>query len=73
MDFTKTFHLDTHPNISPYRAELSQSGRTIFITGASRIERAIAHSFAKAGAARLALIARRPDSLSEAKDELEKR
>ncbi|KAL1845885.1 hypothetical protein Plec18170_009485 [Paecilomyces lecythidis] len=73
MDFTTKFHCDTYPALSPKRPELSQNGRTVFITGgAGGIGLAIARSFVEAGAARLVLVARRSGNLTEAKYELEK-
>ena len=73
MDFTNQYHLDSYPSLSPTRPELSQSGCTVLITGgAGGIGLAISRSFAKAGAARLILVARRAANLAEAKEELEK-
>jgi short-subunit dehydrogenase len=73
MDFTSKLHLDSYPALAPTRAELSQAGRTVFITGGSGgVGLAIGRSFAEAGVTRLVLVARRAAILAEAKDELEK-
>lgn len=71
MDFTKSYHLDTYASISCTRPELSQIGRTIFITGgASGVGLAISKSFIEAGASRLIIVGRRAEILEEAKSEL---
>lgn len=57
MDYVPTIHNDTYPAIDPTKADLK--GKYIFITGASKgVGEAAAISFAKAGAAGLALDAR---------------
>ena len=59
ITFTKTQPNDTYPFISPSKADLS--GRHVLITGGSKgIGRAIAISFAQAGASAIALLARSP-------------
>jgi len=63
----KTFHTKPYPAISPLREGLSQAGRTVLITGGgSGIGFEIAKSFIKASAARLIIIGRRKDVLSNA-------
>jgi len=57
-DFTSTIHHDTYPAIDPAN-QLEFSRKHVFITGASKgVGRAIAISFAKAGAAGIAIGAR---------------
>jgi len=66
---TRLIHNDTYPAISPLQQNLT--GAAILITGASRgLGRAIAVSFAKAGASYIALAARSnlEDSEKEVKD-----
>ncbi|KAL4888403.1 hypothetical protein BDV59DRAFT_196457 [Aspergillus ambiguus] len=64
--FTSIWHNDTYPAISPSRPELSAAGKTIVITGAgSGIGRAVALSFARAGARKIALIGRTETKLLE--------
>lgn len=67
----KTFHTKPYPAISPLREGLSQAGRTVLITGGgSGIGFEIAKSFIKASAARVIIIGRRKDVLSNAVSEL---
>lgn len=55
--YTHTVHNDTYPAISPLSADLS--GQSVFIAGASRgIGKAIALSYARAGASQIAIGAR---------------
>lgn len=70
--FTKTYHHDPYPSISPLRPELSLSGRKVLITGGGRgIGKAIAFAFALAGASVLVLVGRTEASLLETKKEIE--
>ena len=56
--FTPTIHSDTYPAISPI-SQSNLTGRSVFISGASRgIGRATALSYARAGAAKIAVTAR---------------
>lgn len=64
---TKTVHNDTYAEIDPTQADLS--GKAVFITGASRgLGKAIAASFAKAGASYIAIGAR--SGLDEAENDV---
>ncbi|KAF2845693.1 oxidoreductase-like protein [Plenodomus tracheiphilus IPT5] len=59
LNFTPTTHHDTYPYIDPTRSDLG--GKYVFITGASKgVGKVIALSYAKAGAAGIALGARSP-------------
>ncbi|KAK5949015.1 hypothetical protein OHC33_009936 [Knufia fluminis] len=65
---TKKWHDTTYPSLSPTRPELSAKGKTILITGGGTgIGAATAHSFAAAGASRIALLGRRPQPLHDTK------
>lgn len=65
MDFTYLNHHTSYPTIQQY----DHTGRSVLITGASRgIGRAVAVSFAKAGASTIILVAR--SSLDQTRDEL---
>lgn len=67
-DFVPTTHHDTYPYIIPTGTELS--GKSVLVTGASRgLGRAIAIRCAKAGCARIALLAR--SSLDSVVNEIE--
>ena len=64
LHFTLTLHNDTYPAISPTLSNLT--GKTIFITGTSKgIGRAIAISYARAGASSIAIAARSEDVLNQ--------
>ncbi|KAF6815317.1 D-erythrulose reductase [Colletotrichum sojae] len=62
----KTIHKKGYPAIDPSRPELSQTGRTVLITGGSGgIGFAIARGFAQAGAAHVIITGRRANALDE--------
>jgi NAD(P)-dependent dehydrogenase (short-subunit alcohol dehydrogenase family) len=62
--FTPTIHNDTYPAIDPTKVNLS--GKNVLITGASKgIGRAIAISYARAGASSIAILARSEDALHQ--------
>ena len=68
---TKTTHKKPYPAISPQRPELSQSGRTVLITGgASGIGLAISRAFIAASASRLVIVGRRESVIDDAIAEL---
>ncbi|KAJ9606733.1 hypothetical protein H2200_008742 [Cladophialophora chaetospira] len=65
VPFTKEWHSQPYPFISPTRSELSAKGKNIVITGgATGIGNAIGVAFAQAGARSIAIIGRRPDKLA---------
>ncbi|KAF7536568.1 hypothetical protein G7054_g4407 [Neopestalotiopsis clavispora] len=65
---TKTFHSDVYSTIDPTRPELSVKGKNVLITGGGTgIGAETARSFAKAGAARIALLGRREQPLLDTK------
>lgn len=67
--FTKTYHHSSYPAISPSRPELSVKDKTVIVTGAGdgSIGGTVALSFARAGAKKIALIARTETSLEATK------
>ncbi|KAK1988896.1 short chain dehydrogenase [Colletotrichum cereale] len=72
MNFTNTIHTKPYSAILPSRPELSQTGRTILITGGSAgIGFAIARGFAQAGAKRIIILGRRRNLVDEAVSKLE--
>ncbi|OHX00524.1 short chain dehydrogenase [Colletotrichum incanum] len=74
MTFTKTIHRKPYSTIYPSRPELSQTGRTILITGGSAgIGFAIAEGFAQAGAKRIIVLGRRRNLVEEAVSKLQKK
>ncbi|OTA87172.1 hypothetical protein M434DRAFT_81525 [Hypoxylon sp. CO27-5] len=71
VSLLKTTHKSSYPAISPFRAELSQAGRTVLITGGSTgIGFAIARGFAQASASRVIIIGRRESVLNDAVERL---
>lgn len=70
--FTTEWRNDTYAAIDPSRPELSHAGKTVVITGASAgIGRAIAKAYAAAGAAKVAILARREPLLKQVKADIE--
>ncbi|KAL4885465.1 hypothetical protein BJY04DRAFT_230995 [Aspergillus karnatakaensis] len=65
MAFTKNSYRDVYPAIDPSRPELSQVGKVVVITGASRgLGQAMAISFARANAAGIAITGRSAEGLA---------
>ncbi|KAF2963712.1 hypothetical protein GQX73_g9865 [Xylaria multiplex] len=65
--FTDPIHNGTYEAISPLRAELSQAGKTILISGGTTgIGYGIARGFVKASAARVIITGRRAEVVSKA-------
>lgn len=71
--FTKTFHKTTYSTIDPNRSELSAKGKVIIITGGAHgsLGAAVAHSFAKAGASKIAILGRTEKTLQLTKEDIE--
>ncbi|KAK3316917.1 hypothetical protein B0H66DRAFT_535152 [Apodospora peruviana] len=70
-NFTKTSHNEPYPRIYPTRPELSQAGRTVLVTGASKgIGKAVAKNFALASAAKIIMVARGLETLEKTVAEL---
>ncbi|KAL2831002.1 hypothetical protein BJY01DRAFT_260670 [Aspergillus pseudoustus] len=67
VSFTKAWHSEPYPFISPTRQELSAAGKNVVITGGGTgIGRAIAIAFAEAGAQSVSIVGRRIDRLEAA-------
>lgn len=67
ISFTKTWHSEPYPFISPSRPELSAAGKNIVVTGGGTgIGRAVSVAFAKAGAKSVIILGRRAEKLKEA-------
>lgn len=65
--FTKTWHNEPYPAISPTKPELSAAGKNIVITGGGTgIGKAAGIAFAQAGASSVSIIGRRVDRLQTA-------
>lgn len=70
-DIVKMYHKSSYPAISPLRPELSQTGRTVLITGASAgIGLSIARAYALASASKVILTGRRKDVLQSSAADL---
>lgn len=70
--FTKTFHRDVYPGISPTRPELSAIGKVVVVTGAGgAIGKAICRAFARAGAKHIAMLDLSGGNLKTAKADIE--
>ena len=70
--FTKTWHNNTYPPISPTNPRLSAAGKTVVITGGGAgVGRSISQAFAAAGAATVVITGRTEKALLKAKEEIE--
>jgi NAD(P)-dependent dehydrogenase (short-subunit alcohol dehydrogenase family) len=70
--FTKTWHNESYPRISPLRPQLQSDG-VVFITGGGTgIGLATAIGFARAGSRTIAIFGRRIDKLQSAAEEIRK-
>ncbi|KAK7403413.1 hypothetical protein QQX98_010826 [Neonectria punicea] len=59
---TEPFHRAPYPSISPLRPELTQTGKTVLVTGGNAgIGYAIAKAFLQASAAKVIILGRRPE------------
>ena len=70
--FTTKHHHEPYPFISPTRPGLSAAGKNVIITGggSGAIGKAIALSFARAGASSVSIIGRRPEVLATTVEEI---
>ena len=70
--FTKTWHTQSYPSISPSRPELSAVGKVVFVTGGGTgIGKATAIAFAQAQAQAIIIFGRRLEILQQAAEEIE--
>ncbi|KAL4736098.1 hypothetical protein BDV11DRAFT_173214 [Aspergillus similis] len=66
MAFTKNAHRDVYPAVDPKQPKLSQAGKVIVITGATRgLGRGFAVAFAQAKPAAIAILGRSAEALAE--------
>lgn len=71
-DVTNTIHREPYPAILPTRAELSQAGKAVLVTGGGTgVGFAIARAFVHASAATVIIIGRRANVLETARVRLE--
>jgi NAD(P)-dependent dehydrogenase (short-subunit alcohol dehydrogenase family) len=64
--FTSSVYRDVYQAVDPKRPELSQKGKVVIVTGASRgVGVGIAEAVAKAGAKAIIITARKPDTLAD--------
>lgn len=71
VSFTKTWHNDSYPAISPTRPELSVTGKDVVITGGGTgIGKAAAIAFAQANAKSVSIVGRRIGRLQTAGQEI---
>ncbi|ETS02765.1 NAD(P)-binding protein [Trichoderma reesei RUT C-30] len=72
--FTKELYRDVYPAIDPSNTALSQDGKVVIVTGASKGigKKGFVRSFATAGAKAIVLIARSSKQLQETAEELSK-
>ncbi|ORY15411.1 hypothetical protein BCR34DRAFT_508423 [Clohesyomyces aquaticus] len=71
--FTPTMHRDVYAAISPKNPDLNAAGKNVLITGATRgIGKAIALSWAEAGASGIVITGRAKDLLAQVSDEIKK-
>jgi NAD(P)-dependent dehydrogenase (short-subunit alcohol dehydrogenase family) len=71
VPFTKSWHSEPYPFISPTRPELSAAGKNVVVTGGGTgIGKATAIAFAQAGAKSVAIVGRRLDRLETAAEEI---
>lgn len=64
---TTPFHREPYPAISPLRPEMSQTGKTILVTGGNAgIGFAISKAFLQASAAKVIILGRRPGLVGDA-------
>ncbi|OGM48674.1 oxidoreductase [Aspergillus bombycis] len=71
VSFTKSWHTEPYPFISPSRPELSAEGKNVVVLGGSAgIGNAISVAFAQAGPQSVAIVGRRPEKLQEAAEKV---
>ncbi|MCJ1401958.1 hypothetical protein MMC11_005175 [Xylographa trunciseda] len=69
--FTRHYHRDAYPALSPTLPAVSAAGKTILVTaGHTGIGYSISANFARAGAAHVVIVGRRPDVVEKARAEL---